>query len=501
MNPVDVSRNTIVGGYFLLNQNRAVPFTSASAAATERVLVTYRDSGAPIRDALIDMIRGAKHRVFVASFMLGDEQIISEMIAAAERLKGGVYLITALDERSLGRGLREYDDNEQESPEERKKNFERLTSAGVYVRGHESCHAKFAVVDDCAAVVGSANFVSKGFEWTGEANVRLQETPAVRQLARLFGELWYEGCAWEVPPGITYLVAERNASAAPRRPSSPEGRSGEIVWTNGPKQMSLLEALQAIIEAAQNELLLSTYSIVQMQAKPHLLRDHILRAAARGVRVRIFVRQRNAWPDQMSELVALHDAGVNIHADLRNHAKVAIADGVHAMLFSANFDGNHGLDSGVEVGYRLKSRDAITELARYMEHAIVNADVRFCRDPSAAELDGRLAARWCKSWPGQSEIELACTQGEFAVLTKEAASGPCLYEEDDDKRYRLYVGGVVVEGTFERDFGVAKIGPVPDGCDAAARLNEWMKSPRIRDNGAPAGRGFFAGKFRHARCE
>lgn len=500
MSVVDVSRNTICGGYFLLNQNRGMPYSSTFAeAGGEQVLVTYRDSGAPIRNALIDMLRSAKRRVFVASFMLGDEEVINEMIAAAERLRGGVYLITALDERSLGRGLREYEDNDQESPEERKKNFERLTSAGVYVRGHESCHAKFAVVDDCAAIVGSANFVTKGFEWTGEANVYLRDVEPVQQLIRLFGELWFEGCAWEIPPGITYLVAKRSASAPAHRPTPPDGRPGEIVWTNGGGQMSLVNAIQETIQSAHRELILSTYSIVQMQAKPQLLYDHILHAIERGVRVRLFVRQRNAWPDQMEELVGLHDAGVSIHADLRNHAKVVIADSVRALLFSANFDGIHGLDSGVEVGYRLKESSSIAELIRYIEHAISNADAFFRRDPKAFELDGRLAAKWCKPWPLKSELAVVCSPKEFKLLASEAASGPCLYEQLDDMRFRLYVGGVIGEGTFDRDKFESRVVPTSDGCDAANRLKEWMKSPRARTRNGSVARGLFAGTFVNVR--
>jgi phosphatidylserine/phosphatidylglycerophosphate/cardiolipin synthase-like enzyme len=230
MNLIDISHNRVPGGYFLLAGVRSVPFKSAIRSETsEQVLVTYRDSGAPIRDCLLHMLRSAKRRVFVASFMLGDEEVIREMIAAANRLKGGIYLITALDERSLGRGLREYEENEQESPEERRKNFERLTTAGVYVRGHESCHAKFAVVDDSVALVGSANFVANGFEWTGEANVFLRDADQIRQLNRLFSELWYEGCRWEIPPGITYLVAERSAGSSPTHPAAPNFCPGEVV--------------------------------------------------------------------------------------------------------------------------------------------------------------------------------------------------------------------------------------------------------------------------------
>ena len=174
---VDVSRNIVHGGFFVLGKREVTPFTvSHGPPGDEETLVTYRGSGAPIRDALVSAIRSAKHRVFIASFMLGDEDVVREMIAAADRLKGGVYLITALDERSLGRGLREYEESEQESPEERKKNFERLTSSGVYVRGHESCHAKFAVIDDRIAIVGGGCI-----ENDPVAEKRLQETILQKQ--------------------------------------------------------------------------------------------------------------------------------------------------------------------------------------------------------------------------------------------------------------------------------------------------------------------------------
>jgi hypothetical protein len=261
----------------------------------------------------------------------------------------------------------------------------------------------------------------------------------------------------------------------------------------------VVDAIRDIINSAESDLVLSTYSIVQMQAKAHLLVEHIKRAVTRGVQVRLFVRQRNAWPDQMDELLGLHDAGVKIYADLRNHAKVAIADRSRAMLFSANFDGNHGLDSGVEVGYRLKEPDAIDELVRYIDHAITNADARFYRDPVLAELDGRLAARWCKSWARGTRIKVACDSAAFSRLAKESHAGPCLYEELAGDSVRLFVGGVVVEGKYEGEMLAGTVSPSSAGSTASDRLKEWMRSPRSRTDNVTLARGFFGGTLEHVR--
>ena len=495
MSALDFSSVVVNGGFFLLKQESPVPYAWAPDRGGPCHFVgTYRDSGAPIREALIDAIREAQQRVFVASFMLGDEQVIDEMLRAAERLQGGVYLITALDERSMRRGLQEYEDNEQEAPEERKKNFERLTSGGVYVRGHESCHAKFAVIDDRIAVVGSANFVKNGFEWTGEANLVVREEAAVRQLVSLFTELWFEGCAWEIPPGLTYVVAERASEQSPKHPKTPSGSSNEIVWTNGGGQTSLLAAIHNTIDAAREDLTLSTYSIFGMHQNPALLVDHVYRAIDRGVRVRVFVRQRNAWPDQMEELVALHAAGAKIHADVRNHAKVAIADDTVAVLFSANFDAKHGLDSGVEGGVRIDDKETVHELSRYMNHVIDHADTEFVHNPTLADLNGRLAARWCKDWKGNLDVRVRCNLSEFSGLVEHAKKGPCLFERTD-RQVRFYVGRTILEG--EEYGGTITASPSPEEISqsAADRLKDWLKSVRDRGKRAKSERGFFPGRM------
>lgn len=495
MNVLDFAPVVVEGGYFLLKPNPAAAFEWVPDDGAERRFIgTYRDSGAPIRDALVRAIRAAKRRVFVASFMLGDEEVIEEMIAAAERLQGGVYLITALDERSMRKGLQEYEDREQEAPEERRKNFERLTSHGVYVRGHESCHAKFAVIDEQIAIVGSANFVKNGFEWTGEANLEVRDSASVRQLSRLFTELWFEGCVWEVPPGQTYVVAERAAETAPLHPEVPSGEPSEVVWINGENQTSLLSALHETIRSAQRSLTLSTYSIVGMRENPALLIDQVREARKRGVEVRLFVRQRNAYPEQMADVNALHDLGVAIYADTRNHAKVAIADASTAVVFSANFHAYQGLTGSVEVGIRVSDRETLCQLIRYMDHAVEHANTEFVRNPTLAQLDGRLAARWCKEWNSQADVVVRSDARDFTTLSEQASRGPCLFERSGQD-VRFYVGTVSAEGRITNNEVTLQSGISDSDLSSMDRMKEWMQSVRDGGKNGTSEKGFFPGRM------
>jgi phosphatidylserine/phosphatidylglycerophosphate/cardiolipin synthase-like enzyme len=500
VNQIELAPLVVEGGFFLLKASRSAPPApyawQSDTGTPRRFLGTYRDSGAPIRESLVDALRAARRRVFVASFMLGDERLLEEFIAAADRLQGGVYVITALDERSLRKGLDEYELTEQEAPEERKKNFERLTSAGVYVRGHESCHAKFAVIDDHTAIVGSANFVTNGFEWTGEGNVLLKDPAGVQQLARLFTELWFEGCAWEVPPGLTYVVAQRAAEEPPVRPDQPTGDPSDVVWTHGGETSPLLDAIHSTINAARYRLALSTYSIVGIREHPSLLLEPVREAVKkRGVAARLFVRQRNAFPDQMADLIALHHAGVEIHADTRNHMKIAVADERLAVVFSANLHAYQGLRGSVEAGVRLSDQQTVHELLRYLDHAVEHADTRFVRDPTHAQLNGFLAARWCKTWPWGDEVRILCSAQEARQFADAANCGPVLYEAHQGKLF-LYAADCEFEIDTRSEGWTGKLAKSAGKMTAAARLDQWLRSVRDRPGSQPAeSRGFCAAKL------
>lgn len=496
MMTLDLSKNQIADGLFVLTEARGEPYRwPQDGGGAFHFVGAYKESMAPIRDALLTMIRGAQRRIFVASFLIGDEALLAALIEAAQRLRGGVYIITALDKDNLRRGLAqyEYQDGELESPEEQGKNFERLTTNGVYVRGHESCHAKFAVVDEAIALVGSANFVAKAFEWTGEANVVVRHPAQVRQLARLFTRLWYDGCRWEVPPGKSYSVVQRQPSPSPAAPELPQIREPGILWSNGASETFLHQSICDLIASARRHLLLASYSVTGMSGKPHLLLEPLRQAVERGVVVQMFVRQKNPSRSQRADLCALADMGVEIHGDLQNHAKGIIADGERGALFSCNFDGQRGLDEGVEVGVRLDGDPALTEFENYLQHVIRHSNARYVRFPTLGDLDGRLAARWCRAWPLPHRLNLICSPTMAAQFTTAAGTGPVLFEKQGNAVH-LFAGRF---GWSLKSHGETfVVEPVDADVDVLERLELWLVSvqrPIAETN--PPERGFCPATF------
>src|SRR5690348_9785818 len=161
---LDLGASRCADGFFLVRDHEQRPFLPGDRDGSGwRFCATFRDSPTSLRDAVLDLIRNARRKVFVTSFILGDDELIETLAATARRLTGGVYVISELSEKSLRAGLSELADRSElgqsidQKVEAEKKRFISLVRQGVAVRGHENCHAKFVVVDDEVAWVGSAN--------------------------------------------------------------------------------------------------------------------------------------------------------------------------------------------------------------------------------------------------------------------------------------------------------------------------------------------------------
>jgi phosphatidylserine/phosphatidylglycerophosphate/cardiolipin synthase-like enzyme len=332
----------------------------ADLAEYQYLLTTVPGRKHTIRDYLLSLLDSAKERVFVCSFLLGGEAVRDALRRAAKRLRGHVYVITALDEKLLERSLDLELEVDENALRRDRKNFEALTRHGVYVRGAESCHAKFCVVDEHSALVCSANFDPNGLALDedgarpcGELGLRIEGVDRVKPLADLFRHIWKVGCQREAPPSPEGYRISGVTSTQPADLPAPTG-SEDVVWT-GFRSTSILAGIRHVIDKAQKRLLLASYSFTGMRAKPDLLIDSLLGARKRGVEIELLLRDRSR---DLPEILTLMEMGVQVRANRENHAKYAIADGEMGLLFSANFDGAHGLTSGVETGVRLRPGEA-----------------------------------------------------------------------------------------------------------------------------------------------
>ena len=101
----------------------------------------------------------------------------------------------------------------------------------------------------------------------------------------------------------------------------------------------------------------------------------------------MLLRPRRNLSRHLDEATELAKSGVEIYGDRRTHVKAAVADERHGALFSANFDFEHGLTSGVEAGCRLDGTPALNDTTRYLRHAIDQANLVHAVRPTHRDLD------------------------------------------------------------------------------------------------------------------
>jgi hypothetical protein len=440
--------------------------------------------------------------VFVASYLLGEADLLKELFRTAGRLRGGVYVISELSDRTLGQKLTELEDapDPDSAVRAHKKDFAELTRHGVAVRGHPDCHAKFLVVDDQVALVSSANLDTGGLNRTGENGTVITDEAEVGRLARFYKRLW-DSCVYEMPAGSDdYSVRER--APRPTRchvPASSVTARPTVIWTYDDERL-ILDHLHDIIGRARGNLVLATFSLNGLTSNPDLLlaplasalRDHPLQ-------IWLLCRARNNMRAQRQDATVLYDMGVNIFADSLNHAKGVIADEKHGALFSANFDAEHGLRDGVEMGVRLDGQPALAEAACFFWHAMAHADREFARRPTQQQMDQCLAIGWRRPWPFEMEMRITSDPETWRRFQVAASAPPVLYSLEPPGDVRLYAGDgqwLLSQPDGHGLRNLSQAGTAPLWADknspqrSADMLEFWLSPPRrTRDRKFPR-RGF-----------
>ncbi len=480
-------------GFFLTRQARRPPVfrgSGADARSRYRHVFTSQGSGSTAKEMALEIVRSARRKVFIASYLLGEADLLDAIFATAQRLRGGVYVISELSERSMRQHLAELEDAPDPDAAVRahKKNFAELTRHAVAVRGRPDCHAKFITADDRIALVSSANLDTRGLSITGENGVVITDADQVERLARFFTRLW-DSCSYEMPAGSDhYSVRERAPQPSRCQVPVPEiaARAG-IIWTWAGQPLILRHVID-IIGRARKNLLLATFSLNDLTANRELLLKPLEAATAgRAVQVSLLCRGRNNVPSHRRDAAALHDLGVQIHADSLNHAKAVIADDQYGALFSANLDARHGLLDGVETGVRLDSQPALDEAVRFFSHSIEHADLQYARNPTGRQMDHRLAARWRTPWSHETRIKVTTEPETWQQFRAAASTAPVLYSQEPHGSIRIHAAGrqwllSAPSGTSARNLAPAATEPSRTGqktpAEAADLLDHWLSSSR-----------------------
>jgi phosphatidylserine/phosphatidylglycerophosphate/cardiolipin synthase-like enzyme len=204
-------------------------------------------------------------------------------------------------------------------------------------------HAKYFVVDDREAFVGSQNFDWRALEHIQELGVRVSEPAVVEGVAAIFADDWALAGGEAAPPRSPPL-----SHGAVRLAASPEGLLPAGIPWDLPLLVGLLDGARSSIR-----LQLLAYKARARDGSPFTeLDDALRRAAARGVEVELLV---SSWGNKDDAVLALARvphvrvrvltippwSGGEIPFARVAHAKYLVVDGAHAWVGTSNWEGDY----------------------------------------------------------------------------------------------------------------------------------------------------------------
>jgi cardiolipin synthase len=344
----------------------------------------YRAAGAPLvagnsvrvlKDAgenypaWLSAIRGAHHQIFFESYIVAEDEIGREFVAAlAERARAGVRVKAIYDWMgALGAATaRLWEPLRQAGGEVRCFNPPQLDSPFGWITRD---HRKLITVDGRVGFVGGLCVSRK---WVGDPAANIEawrdtaveiRGPAVADLEQAFGQTWSETGPGLSPDDYT------DAASIPR-----EGEVALRVLSTVPSMARLYRLDQLIAVVATRSLWMADAYFVGVAPYVQALRA----AAMDGVDVRLLVPGASDLPAlarfSRTGYRVLLEGGVRVFEwnGPMMHAKTAVADGRWARVGSSNLNaaswlGNYEIDVAVEDAGVAKTMEEMYE--RDLAHA------------------------------------------------------------------------------------------------------------------------------------
>ena len=353
----------------------------------KETLISTHPKNPAILDAMVNMISSAKRRVFLFNWMLQYPAIEESLASAANRLNGRVHVLTTLETSIHSR----YSDDEESM--NNLSRLQGLAGNGVYIRLHPEAHAKFLIVDD-ELLVTSANIRDTSLEKNIETGIRVSDSDTVNSFHSFFSYLWLHEANQHIRPSKNDPRLG-NPWSQEKTTDSPIA-TADAIWTLDKRRMSLVKAIIDTIKSAKKKLRISTYALSNAESGiGKQVVDELVNASQKGVEITILYHAtdmaigrppRKHEADGFLRLMSCKSVSMRGHPDL--HAKHAIADNTSGLLFTANLDGNHGLNTGIEVGVRL-SKEASQHISEWHDTLFDTFPLELVISPTSSELSKR----------------------------------------------------------------------------------------------------------------
>lgn len=342
--------DTLNSGVFIINESKTefTPFFGY-----ENIFLT-QEGNIALKNEILKIISEANSVLKICSFIITDKEIFNAILNKAKETQVAIFILTQLDSTKLENSLSLADFITEEEIKENParthlKYIKQLYDNGIHVRASLSAHSKFIVADRTIGFITSANFTTPSLTFNTESGVYLDEKSS-EELDKLFDVIFLQGSTYKQFLGTKkkgkMLVVQSETNIDYNL--LPKSDVSNLRYTCENLSNNLLAEITSIINQANEYLYLSTYSIVGLNSIADLF-SSIKNAIERGVSVSVFCRGMNYRNDHLEGVSKLSEIGCTVYADLFNHSKGVINEKT-GMIFTANIDGNHGLNNGFEVG-------------------------------------------------------------------------------------------------------------------------------------------------------
>lgn len=334
-----------------------------------------------LKREIIQCIENAEKCLKICSFIITDDDIIKSLLNKLKTSDVAVFILTQLDKSKFSSSFLTDEEINENPSQNHLDAISLLYDRGAHIRASDSVHSKFLIVDDKKTLLTSANLTTPSLTSNPETGVYLTGSSS-EDASKVFDLVFRYGTTYNrfvsAGGGKRYVMQTTNELDKDWLPS----RKNNFLFTLNDLNKSIYEELVNVIDASENQIILSTYCVVSLENLPELI-DSLKSAINRGVSIRVFCRGMNYRSDHLHGCTILAEMGCEIYGDLLNHSK-GLSNGLNTIIFTANLDGRHGLLNGFEVGAHLAPEKGAV-LKNFMEWQINTAPYHFIKNPNRKE--------------------------------------------------------------------------------------------------------------------
>lgn len=305
-----------------------------------------------LKDKIINLIVEAKETIFISSFLINDNDIVTHLIEKA--LKGvNIYILTA-SEAVINKSNNE----DYTRHDEHIALLKKLSSEYRILVRTGNIHAKFIIIDAhrvfIKGLLSTSNFNKEPLSRDGEVGIMLDKSSAT-SLANLFIKTFWEKSENELARN------GKSLNNVTPKTTAIDLDGSNTLFTFDDEYNSIKENVIQKIKNAQKSIYITSFNYDYKD-----IEDILLAKAKNGLDIQIIGRPKKILKSNLYNILKDYEnVAFYIHEQI--HAKLLICDN-SALLLTANFE-EKGMDTGVEVGIEISSLEAKRVFSFYINLA------------------------------------------------------------------------------------------------------------------------------------